>query len=85
MSVITMVADVDARGMVHLDLPSPVKHGPVRVRVEFGSADAEGVPGTAADLLASPLCGLWRDRTDIGDSVAFARELRRRGERRADG
>jgi hypothetical protein len=39
---------------------------------------------TAASLLESGLVGLWEDRTDIGDSVAFARQLRRRAERRGD-
>jgi len=37
---------------------------------------------TAASLLESGLVGLWEDRADIGDSVAFARQLRRRAERR---
>ena len=85
MSVITMVADVDPGGMLHLDVPSPVKRGRVQIRIEIESASDASSPGTASDLLASPLCGLWRDRPDIRDSVAFARELRRRGERRADG
>jgi hypothetical protein len=37
---------------------------------------------TAADLLQSSLVGLWADRTDIGDSVAFARKLRQQAEHR---
>jgi len=39
--------------------------------------------GTLGDLSASPLCGLWSDRTDIGDSPAFARQLRAQAEQRA--
>ena len=39
---------------------------------------------TAASLLESGLVGLWEDRADIGDSVAFARQLRRRAERREE-
>lgn len=31
---------------------------------------------TAQDLLHSDLVGMWRDRTDIGDSAEFARKLR---------
>ncbi len=84
MSVMTLLTDVDATGMVHLDLPSPVKRGRVQVRVEIQSADTACLPATAADLLASPLKGLWRNRDDITDSVAFARDLRKRGERRGD-
>ncbi len=37
---------------------------------------------TAADLLASPLVGMWSDRTDIEDSRAFARRLREQAEHR---
>ncbi|MBI5082214.1 MAG: hypothetical protein HZC38_21145 [Chloroflexi bacterium] len=37
---------------------------------------------TARDLLQSNLVGLWADRTDIGDSVVFARQLRERAEQR---
>lgn len=32
---------------------------------------------TAKDLLESGLVGIWADREDIGDSVEYARELRR--------
>lgn len=37
---------------------------------------------TAADLLQSSLVGIWADRDDIGDSVAFARKLRHQAEHR---
>ena len=37
---------------------------------------------TAGDLLESGLVGMWGDRTDIGDSVQFARRLREQAERR---
>ena len=37
---------------------------------------------TARDLLQSGLVGLWADRTDISDSVVFARQLRERAEQR---
>ncbi len=37
---------------------------------------------TATDLLESDLVGLWEDREDIGDSVEFARHLRRQAEQR---
>ncbi len=38
---------------------------------------------TARDLLDSGLVGIWKDRTDIGDTRAFAAELRKRVHRRA--
>lgn len=37
---------------------------------------------TAADLLNSRLVGFWRDREDIGDSIAFAGQLRQQAEHR---
>lgn len=37
---------------------------------------------TARDLLASELVGLWADRDDIGDTLAFARQLRQQAEHR---
>ena len=35
-------------------------------------------------LLDTPFCGMWADRTDITDSQAFARTLRRQLETRSD-
>ncbi len=40
---------------------------------------------TAGQLLNSGLVGLWKDRTDIGDSVSFARYLREQAQRRNRG
>jgi len=37
---------------------------------------------TGSDLAGSKLIGIWQDRTDMGDSRAFARQLRERAERR---
>lgn len=39
---------------------------------------------TARDLLESGLVGIWADRNDIEDSLAYARRLRREAERRWD-
>ena len=39
---------------------------------------------TAASLLESGLVGLWENRADIVDSAEFARQLRRRAERREE-
>lgn len=44
--------------------------------------EQEKKPYTARDLLNSGLAGLWKDREDIGDSLEFARELRRQAETR---
>jgi hypothetical protein len=49
---------------------------------------AEPQPSAGAELVAelkqSGLIGMWADRTDIGDSVDFARRLRERAQTRAD-
>ncbi len=37
---------------------------------------------TARKLLHSGLIGLWKDRKDIGDSAAYARQLREQAQRR---
>ena len=39
-------------------------------------------PMTASALNRSGLVGLWKDRKDIGDSLTFARKLRRQAEQR---
>src|SRR3972149_11797909 len=65
-----------------VDAPPDMPAGPAEVVV---TALAPGEPGqawTLGDLLESGLVGLWRDRTDITDSVEFARGLREAAERR---
>ena len=46
--------------------------------------ERRGLPGkmTLGDLLNSELVGIWQDRTDIGDSVQYARKLRKAVQRR---
>lgn len=46
------------------------------------SARAKLPRPTAGDLLSSGLVGMWKDRTDIEDSVSYARLLRNRAQRR---
>jgi hypothetical protein len=43
---------------------------------------ATGSVYSAAELAQSELMGIWADRTDIGDSQAFARQLREMAEHR---
>ena len=37
---------------------------------------------TAKQLLRSELIGLWKDRTDITDNLAYARQLREQAQKR---
>ncbi len=39
---------------------------------------------TVRQLRESGLIGLWKDRNDIGDSVAYARQLREQAQRRGE-
>jgi len=39
------------------------------------------IPGTAGMLANSPLFGIWKNR-DLGDNIAFARELRDQAQKR---
>jgi hypothetical protein len=62
-----------------LDFIGYLKHRAGSERPPSGSREL-----TARDLLQSDLLGLWADRDDIGDSLSFARQLRRQAERRRE-
>ncbi len=61
------------RALAQLDRGQPITH-PVRVPKRRGM--------TARQLAASEIVGLWQDRTDIRDSVEFARRLREKAQTR---
>jgi hypothetical protein len=52
-------------------------------RTTLPLVQAHTQPLTAADVLQSELVGLWADRSDIDDSVSFARQLRQQAEHRS--
>ena len=56
--------------------------GYLKNRATLERAQARPRELTARDLLQSELVGLWADRDDIGDSLAFARQLRQQAEHR---
>ena len=41
--------------------------------------------GTLGELLHSELCGIWRDRPEVADTLRYARELREAAQRRNSG
>ena len=51
--------------------------GYLKQRSALAQAQPHSRELTARDLLQSDLVGLWADRDDIGDSLSFARHLRR--------
>lgn len=62
----------------------PLKRGEsVELILLSGPSGASGSPHlTARQLRHSSLIGLWRDRADIKDSAAYARQLREQAQRR---
>ena len=68
---------------LHLVVPEDVPPGPAEVVFVIALDNHLEKGLTAGDLLRSPLCGIWKDRTDIGDSLAYARKLRTEAERRS--
>ena len=82
MDTIILQGRITEDGQLEIDLPDDLQPGPVEVEIRQpdGANEIKGV--TLGELLNSGLVGLWKDRTDIGDSVEYARELRRRASRR---
>jgi len=55
---------------------------PVTLHIETPPSEPEKRQMTGKDLLESGLFGIWKDRTDIGDTLEFARKLRKQAETR---
>lgn len=72
-------------GEIHLS-GLPYKKGEqIEMMVRPIAAGREGKakpPLTARQLLDSGLVGMWKDREDIDDNLAYARRLRERAQRR---
>ena len=68
---------------LHISVPEDVTLGPAEVVVVIVPEAMPEKRGTAGDLLRSPLLGIWKDRTDIGNSVEYARKLRAKAEQRS--
>jgi len=83
MATIILKGEITEDGQLKVELPPGLTPGPreIEIRDYTGKAVASA-GGTLGDVLASGLVGGWEHRTDITDSVEFARELRRRISRR---
>jgi len=64
-------------------VPKDIPPGPAEVVLIIAPQAPGEEDMTAGDLLRSPLCGIWKDRRDISDSVEFARSLRAKAEQRS--
>ena len=86
MKILTLKAEVPSTRQIILTLPEGVPVGPVDLEIHITSPTSSlPVPGTLGSLLSSPLCGIWADRTDIEDSIIYARQLRSQAEQRQHG
>lgn len=67
-----------------IDIPKDLPAGTVDIVVIIVPEASESIKRgkTAGDMLKSPLFGIWKDRQDIGDSIEFARKLRKNAEMR---
>ena len=72
---INLSTEVPPNREVHITLPDDVPTGPADIVVVVASR-ANSAGRTLGDLARSEFFGMWRDRTDIGDSAEFARRLR---------
>lgn len=60
---------------IRITLPDDVPIGPAELFLIIKPQSGSSVR-TLGDLLHSEFFGMWRDRTDIQDSVAYAQQLR---------
>lgn len=84
---LSLHTDIESDRLLQIPLPDDVPIGPAEVVVVIASSQPAQISqrATAADMAISSLFGLWANRTDLGDSLSYARKLRSQAERRSDG
>lgn len=78
---INLTTDIPLNREVRIMLPQDVPVGPAELVVVI--APLAGRVRTLGDLARSEFFGMWRDRTDLGDSAEYASQLRSEVWRRA--
>jgi hypothetical protein len=73
---INLTTEVPPNREVRIQLPDDIPPGPAEMVVVVASHTAT-TGHTLGDLARSEFFGMWRDRSDIGDTAEFARRLRR--------
>jgi hypothetical protein len=73
---INLTTEIPTDRRVTITLPADVPPGRADIVVVV-APHATSIGHTLGDLASSEFVGMWRDRTDIEDSVEFARRLRR--------
>ena len=82
MKAITCKVEIPTNRQLQITVPEDVPPGPADVVVVIVPETTPERGGTTGDLLRSPLFGLWKARTDMGDGVEYARKLRAKAEQR---
>lgn len=85
MADIVLKVTVPANRRLVIDLPPEAPEGEVEIVIRPSVVISENygtAPATAAEILASPLFGLWKDRDDMVDSAAYVERMRREEEER---
>ena len=74
---LSVKADIPANRELdlHVSFPSDVPLGPAEITLVV-SSPVMSKPSTLGDLLDSEFFGMWRDRTDIPNSIDHASKLR---------
>ena len=83
MRTITSKVVIPTDRQLHISIPEDIPPGPAEIVLVIVPEATSRRGLTAGELLRSPLFGIWKDRTDIRDSVEYARTLRAKAEQRA--
>ena len=76
MTTFNLTTEVPSNRKVRITLPDTVPTGPVEMTIVVTPRGGTDTRRTLRELRQSEFFGLWRDRSDIEDSAAFARRLR---------
>jgi hypothetical protein len=79
---VNLNTDIPPSRELRITLPADVPVGPAEIVLVVSSSDRSN-GRTLGDFKDSEFFGMWRDRSDIIDSVQFARGLRSEGWRRS--
>jgi hypothetical protein len=79
---LNLTATIPATRELHISLPADFPLGPAEIFLVVAPSKDSRM-SRVADLRDSEFFGMWRDRSDIGDGVDFARELRSEGWKRS--
>ena len=79
---VNVTADIPPNRELRITLPTDVPVGPAEIVLVVSTAEHMNAR-TLGDFGNSEFFGMWRDRSDIIDSVQFARSLRSEGWKRS--